>query len=83
MVEAFTHRLASSGLIARLDADQWRPGSWVLSIDDTPQSHLDMADPTSLHFEYIARMGHVIDAAFPVGESITALHLGAGALTIP
>ena len=83
MAEAFTHRLASSGLIARLDADQWRPGSWVLSIDDTPQSHLDMADPTSLHFEYIARMGHIIDAAFPAGESITALHLGAGALTIP
>ena len=83
MAEAFTHRLASSGLIARLEPDQWRPGSWVLSIDDTPQSHLDMADPTSLHFEYIARMGHVIDAAFPVGESITALHLGAGALTIP
>ncbi|CAB4534334.1 unannotated protein [freshwater metagenome] len=83
MAEAFTHRLASSGLIARLEPDQWRPGSWVLSIDDTPQSHLDMADPTSLHFEYIARMGHIIDAAFPAGESITALHLGAGALTIP
>jgi len=55
----------------------------VLSIDDTPQSHVDMAEPTALHFEYIARMGHVIDAAFRAGESITALHLGAGALTIP
>jgi spermidine synthase len=42
-----------------------------------------MADPTVLHFEYIARMGHVIDAAFPAGQSITAIHLGAGALTIP
>ena len=83
MAEAFTYRLASSGLIARLEPDQWRPGSWVLSIDDTPQSHVDMADPAALHFEYIARMGHVIDAAFPTGESITALHLGAGALTIP
>ena len=83
MAEAFTHRLASSGLIARLEPDQWRPGSWLLSIDDTPQSHVDMAEPTALHFEYIARMGHVIDAAFPAGESITALHLGAGALTIP
>ena len=83
MAEAFTHRLSSSGLIARFEPDQWRPGSWVLSIDDTPQSHLDMADPTSLHFEYIARRGHIIDAAFPAGESITALHLGSGALTIP
>jgi len=83
MAEAFTHRLASSGLIASLEPDQWRPGSWVLSIDDTPQSHVDLTDPTALHFEYIARMGHVIDAAFPPGQSITALHLGAGALTIP
>ncbi len=83
MTAAFTHRLAGSGLIARLDPDQWRPGSWILSIDDTPQSHVDMTDPTVLHFEYIARMGHVIDAAFPAGQSITAIHLGAGALTIP
>ncbi|MEY3310635.1 MAG: hypothetical protein RL107_771, partial [Actinomycetota bacterium] len=83
MTAAFTHRLKGSGLIARLDPDQWRPGSWILSIDDTPQSHVDMADPTVLHFEYIARMGHVIDAAFPAGQSITAIHLGAGALTIP
>jgi len=83
MVEAFTHRLASSGLIASLEPDKWRPGSWVLSIDSTPQSHVDLVDPKALHFEYIARMGHVIDAAFPAGQSITALHLGAGALTIP
>ena len=83
MEEAFTHRLAHSGLVARLEPDQWRPGSWVLEIDGTPQSHVDLADPTALHFEYIARMGHVIDAAFPTGQSITALHLGAGALTIP
>ena len=83
MTGAFTHRLATSGLIARLETDQWRPGSWVLSIDETPQSHVDLADPTTLHFEYIVRMGHVIDAAFPAGQPVTALHLGAGALTLP
>jgi hypothetical protein len=83
MATAFSHRLAGSGLIASLEPDQWRPGSWVLSIDDTPQSHVDLTDPTALHFEYIARMGHIIDAAFPAHQAITALHLGAGALTIP
>lgn len=83
MATAFSHRLAGSGLIASLEPDQWRLGSWVLSIDGTPQSHIDLADPTALHFEYIARMGHIIDAAFPTGNAITALHLGAGALTIP
>jgi spermidine synthase len=76
-------RLSGSGLIASMQPDAWRPGSWILSIDDTPQSHIDLTDPTALHFDYIARMGHIIDAAFPAGEAITALHLGAGGLTLP
>jgi hypothetical protein len=83
VTEPFTMRLAGSGLIASLQPDAWRPGSWILSIDDTPQSHIDLADPTALHFDYIARMGHIIDAAFPSGDPITALHLGAGGLTLP
>jgi hypothetical protein len=83
VTEPFTKRLAGSGLIASLQPDAWRPGSWILSIDDTPQSHIDLADPTALHFDYIARMGHIIDAAFPAGAAITALHLGAGGLTLP
>ena len=83
MTEPFTKRLAGSGLLASLQPDAWRPGSWILSIDDTPQSHIDLADPTALHFDYIARMGHIIDSAFPAGDAITALHLGAGGLTLP
>ena len=83
MTEPFTKRLVGSGLIASLQPDAWRTGSWILSIDDTPQSHIDLADPTALHFDYIARMGHIIDAAFPSGAAITALHLGAGGLTLP
>jgi hypothetical protein len=83
VTEPFTKRLAGSGLIASLQPDAWRPGSWILSIDDTPQSHIDLTDPTALHFDYIARMGHIIDAAFPAGAAITALHLGAGGLTLP
>jgi spermidine synthase len=83
MSESFTHRLVGSGLIATLEPDKWRPGCWVLTVDGTPQSHVDLADPTALHFDYIARMGHMIDRAFPAGNAITALHLGAGAMTIP
>jgi spermidine synthase len=83
MVRTFQHRLAESGLIAEISADTWRPGSWTLTIDGTPQSHVDTDDPTELHFDYIQRIGHVIDNAFPAGQPITALHLGAGALTVP
>ncbi|WP_314645908.1 fused MFS/spermidine synthase [uncultured Microbacterium sp.] len=52
-----------------------------LIVDGTPQSHVDLDDPTHLHFEYIVRMGAVIDQ-LPDGP-LTAVHLGAGALTIP
>lgn len=83
MSEGYSYRLADSGLLATLQPDPWRPGCWELVVDGTPQSHVDLSDPTELHFSYIARIGNVIDAAFPTGEAITALHLGAGALTLP
>lgn len=55
-----------------------------LIVDGTPQSHVDLDDPTHLHFEYIVRMGAVIDQ---LGETASAplsvVHLGAGALTLP
>ncbi len=54
-----------------------------LVVDGTPQSHVDLDDPTHLHFEYIARMGAVIDQLGESGAPVTAVHLGAGALTIP
>lgn len=54
-----------------------------LLVDDTPQSHVDLDDPTHLHFEYVVRMGAVIDQLTTPGASLTAVHLGAGALTVP
>lgn len=58
-------------------------GGFELIVDDTPQSHVDLDDPTHLHFEYIVRMGAVIDQLTSAGDALTAVHLGAGALTIP
>ncbi|MGQ7310943.1 spermidine synthase [Microbacterium arabinogalactanolyticum] len=55
-----------------------------LIVDGTPQSHVDLEDPTHLHFEYIVRMGAVIDQLGPSASApLTVVHLGAGALTIP
>ena len=58
-------------------------GGWELDVDGTPQSHVDLDDPTHLHFEYVARMGAVIDLLRMPRQPLTAVHLGAGALTIP
>lgn len=70
----------ASGARAHLE----REGSeWLLVVDGTPQSAVDPDDPSRLSFGYMRHMGHVIDLAFAEHTPITALHLGAGALTIP
>ena len=75
--------LSASGLTAEIAPDRWVPGSFTLTVDGTPQSHVNLNDPTQLFFEYVQRMGHVIDQLGMPGEPITAVHLGAGALTLP
>jgi len=68
------------GGIARIVPSEFTSG-FELIVDDTPQSHVDLDDPTHLHFEYVVRMGAVIDQ-LPSGP-LTAVHLGAGAMTLP
>lgn len=70
------------GGIARIVPSEFTTG-YDLVVDDTPQSHVDLDDPTHLHFEYVVRMGAVIDQLTSAGAPLTAVHLGAGALTIP
>lgn len=65
------------GGIAEITASEFTSG-YELVVDGTPQSHVDLEDPTHLHFEYIARMGAVIDQIGEAGAPITAVHLGAG-----
>ena len=72
-----------AGGIAELLADADRDASWMLLVDGTPQSHVDLDDPAHLEFEYVRRMGHVLDLAAPPGAPIDVVHLGGGALTLP
>jgi spermidine synthase len=59
-----------------------RPHAWVLLVDGIPQSHVDLDDPWYLDFEYMRRLGHLIDLAAPAGTPLRVLHLGGGALTL-
>ena len=68
---------------AELVPDLSRTGSWLLFTDGIPQSQVDTEDPGYLEFEYVRRIGHAADLAFPPGEPLRALHLGGGALTLP
>jgi spermidine synthase len=68
---------------AELLADPDRRRAWTLLLDGTPQSHVDLDDPTYLDFEYVRRLGHLADLAAPPGRPLAALHLGGGGLTLP
>ncbi|GAA4556018.1 fused MFS/spermidine synthase [Pseudonocardia xishanensis] len=68
---------------AELVGDPDRPLAWTLLVDGTAQSHVDLADPEHLEFEYVRRMGHVVDLAAPPWAPLRALHLGGGAWTLP
>jgi spermidine synthase len=75
--------LLSGGQVATLEVDRWNPARTELVVDGTPQSSVNLGDPTDLAFEYVERIGHAIDLIGDPGEPITAVHFGAGALTIP
>jgi spermidine synthase len=74
---------AVSGGTAELLADADRDGSWMLLVNGTPQSHVDLEDPSHLEFEYVRRNGHVLDLAAEPGAAIDVVHLGGGALSLP
>jgi spermidine synthase len=76
------HQEVGSGL-AELVPDLSRTDSWLLFVDGIPQSQVDLGDPGYLEFEYVRRIGHVADLAFPDGQPLRVLHLGGGAMTLP
>lgn len=63
-------------------ADPDRPRAWTLLVGSTPQSYVDLDDPRYLDFEYMQRLGHLVDLAAPEGAPLRVLHLGGGALSL-
>lgn len=82
-MERSTVVLSHSGLHAEIQQDRFVEGAIQLVVDGTPQSHVNLDNPSDLFFEYVRRIGNVIDALAIPGERLSALHLGAGALTLP
>lgn len=73
----------SSGLLAEIEEDRWVPGAIQLLVDGTPQSHVNLRDPSEVFFEYVRRIAHAIDLFRTPGQPVSALHLGGGAFTLP
>ncbi|HWU12248.1 MAG TPA: fused MFS/spermidine synthase [Streptomyces sp.] len=69
----------TAGLLPDVDRDR----AWLLTVDGAPQSYVDLDDPEHLEFEYVRRLGHVVDLAGAPGKPLDVVHLGGGALTLP
>jgi hypothetical protein len=78
-LRASLRRPVDSG-VAELLPDPDSADGWVLLVDGTQQSHVDLADPSRLAFEYMRRIGHVIDL-LPPGP-LRVVHLGGGAMSL-
>lgn len=59
--------------------------NYVLTLDGMDQSCVDLDDPTRLHFDYVRRIGDVIDR-HPAGrlphDRLAVLHVGGAAMTL-
>lgn len=73
-------RRVGSG-VARVEAEA--DGTFVLRVDGSPQSQVDLADPSHLAFEYMRRIGDVVDAVAPRRQPVAITHIGGAALTLP
>jgi spermidine synthase len=69
--------------VIAIEPDEFVPGAFTVSIDGYLQSHVNRDDPTDLFYDYVRRMGAVLNAIGLPGAPLTAVHLGAGGLTLP
>lgn len=77
-----TVHLAASGVDARIVRDPHGDGH-VLEVGGHVQSHVDLARPEEVRYEYLRRIANVLDLLAPAGAPLRVLHLGGGALTLP
>jgi hypothetical protein len=59
------------------------PDCFVVAEGGHLQSHVDLHDPTRLVFDYVRRIGDVLDAVAPAGQPVRVVHVGGGGLTLP
>jgi spermidine synthase len=64
------------------ERDVFSSTGFTLLVDGAAQSHVDASDPTRLFFEYVRRIGNVVDAVADPGAPIRVLHLGGGAMSL-
>jgi len=69
---------------ATLERDPYNPDGWILHVNGVPSSHVDLADPSRLDFEYMRWIAALLRERFPPEGTgrLRALHLGGGACSM-
>lgn len=75
-------RAAGTERVRFVPDDDGRAG-WTVLIDDVPSSHVDLADPTRLDFEYMRWVADLLDVLAEPGCALRAVHVGGAGLALP
>ena len=62
--------------------DQFSSSGWLLKINGVHSSHIDLADPRELDFEYMRWIAALVESRFAPETKLRALHLGGGACSM-
>jgi hypothetical protein len=68
--------------VLELVPDPDEPDAWTLVVNGMPQSHVNLADPAMVAFDYVRRTLRVVDLLFEEGP-LRVLNLGGGGMSIP
>lgn len=62
--------------------DQFNPNGWILKVNGVHSSHIDVADPRQLDFEYMRWIAALVDTHWEADAKLRALHLGGAACSM-
>ncbi|MEV6965310.1 fused MFS/spermidine synthase [Hamadaea sp. NPDC051192] len=68
--------------VVELVEDPDEPDAWTLVVNGMPQSHVNLADPVMIAFDYVRRSLKMVELTLPAGP-LRVLHLGGGGLSLP
>lgn len=66
-----------------LAPDRERGSGFLLQVNGTDQSYVDLDDPTVLEFDYIQRMADAIDSFETTNRPLRVIHIGGAGMTLP
>lgn len=68
---------------AELIPDGDNPNGWLLMLNGAQSSHVDLADPLRLEFEYMRWIMALVQDRWPAAEKLRTLSLGGAACSMP